>query len=64
MTKGQKNYELLMDTCKSLAGSQGFYGRLLEQLMELDEDGTAELIGRLEEEKFDDTLDVVLFLEC
>ena len=40
--------EEIMETIKSLAGSQGFYGRLYGYLMELDEDEYNEVMAELE----------------
>ena len=59
--KKQNNYELLFNTVKSLSNSQGFYGRLLNSLINMDEDERLELINSLP--SFDDALDVVMWLE-
>lgn len=58
--------ELFLETIKTLAPSQGFYGRLLAQVEELkEEDPVAyeRLIEEMNKQNFTDTLDVVLFLE-
>ena len=58
--------ELFLETIKTLAPSQGFYGRLLAQVEELkEEDPVAyeELTEEMNKQNFTDTLDVVLFLE-
>lgn len=52
------NKEQILNTIKSLARSQGFYGRLLENI---NEDET--ILDELVEQNFADSLDLVLFLE-
>lgn len=59
--KKQNNYELLFNTVKSLSNSQGYYGRLFQQLINMNEDERLELINNLP--TFNDTLDVVMWLE-
>ena len=59
--KKRNNYELLFNTVKSLSNSQGYYGRLLNTLINMDEDERLELINNLP--TFNDTLDVVMWLE-
>lgn len=54
----------IIDTIKDLACSQGFYGRLLEQLCELPEEDYNNVMEDLEAQHFNDTLDLVLYLEC
>ena len=50
------NKDEILNTIKSLAKSQGFYGRLLEQL-------NNETLEYLEEQGFKDPVDLILFLE-
>ena len=59
--KKQNNYELLFNTVKSLSNSQGYYGRLLNSLINMNEDERVELINSLP--TFNDTVDVVMWLE-
>ena len=59
--KKRNNYELLFSTIKSLSNSQGFYGRLLNTLINMNEDERLELINNLP--TFNDTVDVVMWLE-
>ncbi len=59
--KKQNNYELLFSTVKSLSNSQGYYGRLLNSLINMNEDELLELINDLP--TFKDTVDVVMWLE-
>ena len=59
--KKRNNYELLFNTVKSLSNSQGFYGRLLNSLINMDEDERLELINNLP--VFNDPVDVIMWLE-
>lgn len=57
----------ILSTIEELSYSQGFYGRLLRDIMELketDEDGYEELKKTLENQHFETTLDMVLFFEA
>lgn len=56
----------IINTIASLANSQGFYGRLLRDLIELKEnypDTYEETMESLEAQNFKDTLDLVMFIE-
>lgn len=57
----QNNWTLFYDAIKALSTSQGFYGRLLEQINSLDETELIEAATKLP--KFKDMLDVVFYLE-
>lgn len=59
--KKRNNYELLFNTVKMLSNSQGFYGRLLNNLVNMNEDERLELINSLP--TFNDAVDVVMWLE-
>ena len=59
--KQRNNYELFYNTIKSLSYSQGRYGRLLNTLINMDEDERLKLINNLP--IFNDALDVVMWLE-
>ena len=59
--KKRNNYELLFNTVKSLSNSQGFYGRLLNTLINMNEDERLELINNLP--IFNDAVDVVMWIE-
>ena len=59
--KQRNNYELLFNTIKSLSNSQGYYGRLLNTLINMNEDERLELINNLP--TFNDAVDVVMWLE-
>lgn len=54
MTKDQ-----ILGAIKSLAMSQGFYGRLLRNINE-----NPAILDELEKQNFKDSLDMVLYLEC
>ena len=59
--------EEILNAIKSLAKSQGFYGRLYERIMEVKEENEEnfnEFMLQLENEKFSDTLDLVMYFEC
>ena len=59
--KQRNNYELFFNTIKTLSNSQGFYGRLLNSLINMNEDERLELINSLP--TFNDVVDVVMWLE-
>lgn len=58
--------EQIMAAIRSLAGSQGFYGRLYNELLEMqtnDPDQWEEVRNTLEAQNFNDTLDMVMYFE-
>ena len=57
----EKNFEFFVNTIKSLALSQGFYGRILRQLSELESEELESLKENLPQ--FKDALDVVFYFE-
>ena len=59
--KKRNNYKLFFNTIKTLSNSQGFYGRLLNTLINMNEDERLELINSLP--TFNDVVDVVMWLE-
>jgi hypothetical protein len=59
--------EQILSAIRGLAASQGFYGRLYSAIMEAREndfDAYDEYMEYLEGQNFNDSLDLVLFLEC
>ena len=54
------NREEILKTIRSLAKSQGFYGRLLEAI---EEDDSDEFIQELIDQQFKDSVDLILYLE-
>ena len=62
-TAENKNQNLFAQTIMTLKNSQGFYSRLYQSVNELDEDGYDNLAEMLGEQDFNDSVDVVLWLE-
>lgn len=54
----------LFDLCEELRFSQGFYGRLLNTLNELDEFQLHELDLQIQNANLQTSLDLILWLEC
>lgn len=52
------NKEEILKAVKSLAQSQGFYGRLLQQL-----ESNEKALEYLEQQNFKDEIDLILFIE-
>lgn len=48
---------------RSLAMSQGFYGRLLDRIYAVDEDTRENFLAELEEQNFSDVVDLVMYIE-
>lgn len=58
------NYTMLVSTIDTLKSSQGFYSRLAAELAEMPEEEKEQLKEQLANQpKFNDSLDVVMFLE-
>ena len=60
-------YNEIKEVIKTLSYSQGFYGRLLEQLEEIEKKYPFDfktIKDTLESKNFKDTLDVVMYFEC
>lgn len=57
------NREQILDTFRSLARSQGFYGRLLEQIDSVDEETRDAFLSDLESRNFRDVVDLVMWIE-
>lgn len=53
----------ILNAIRDLAMSQGFYGRLLEQIEEASEEDREAYLDELEQQCFADVLDLVLYLE-
>ena len=53
----------ILDTFRSLAKSQGFYGRLLDYINSMDEGERDTYLLDLERQNFKDAVDLVLYLE-
>jgi hypothetical protein len=57
------NREQILDAFRSLARSQGFYGRLLEQIDSVDEETREAFLSDLESRNFRDVVDLVMWIE-
>lgn len=58
------NYTMLVSTVDTLKSSQGFYSRLAAELAEMSEEEKEQLKEQLANQpKFNDSVDVVMFLE-
>lgn len=53
----------IMAAFRSLARSQGKYGRLVRDIESMESDERDELMSKLESYEFKDTLDLVMFVE-
>lgn len=53
----------IMKTFKSLANSQGFYGRVVSFLESLPENEKERNLRALEEQNFEDEVDLILYME-
>lgn len=56
------NKEQILDAIRSLAASQGFYGRLYDVLTDGSEQAD-EFLATMEEQNFNDVVDMVMWLE-
>lgn len=54
------NRQEILDVVKSLAMSQGYYGRLYDALT----NGTEYALQEMEEQNFKDAVDMIMWLEC
>lgn len=54
----------IMATLKGLACSQGFYGRIVQSIEEMDDEKRDALMTMLEKQNFKNPLDLVMFFEC
>ena len=52
----------ILETIKMLAKSQGFYGRLLNDIETSEE--RENILAELESQNFKDPVDLVMFFEC
>ena len=56
-------FDEMIDIITELSFSQGFYGRLLRDINELDDETLNEVKNLWENKKFTDNLDFILWLE-
>jgi len=57
------NRQQILDTFRSLAKGQGFYGRLLEYIYSMEENERDRYLLHLEQQKFRSPVDLILYLE-
>ena len=57
------NKKQILSSIRSLAASQGFYGRLYDALTDGSEEAENAL-NLMEEQNFGDAVDMVMWLEC
>lgn len=57
------SFDDVYDLISSLARSQGFYGRLKRDIDSLDEEDYCEFAQMIEDQDFQDDIDVILFFE-
>ena len=56
--------QAIIGTFEMLAQSQGFYGRLLRDIDEMDEEDRDKVWSDLESQNFKDAVDLILYIEC
>ena len=57
------NREQILATFRNLAMSQGFYGRLLNQIYSVDEETREAFLSDLESHNFKDAAELVMWIE-
>ena len=65
-TKGvlKMDRQAIRGTFEMLAQSQGFYGRLVRSIDEMDEEDREKVWSDLESQNFKDAVDLILFIGC
>ena len=56
--------QAIRGTFEMLAQSQGFYGRLLRNIDEMDEEDREKVWSDLESQNFKDSVDLIMYIEC
>lgn len=59
-----KSVKIFANTIVNLRYSQGFYSRLCASIDEMDDESLENLIETLKQQNFNNSVDVVLWLEC
>lgn len=54
----------IMATFRSLARSQGLYGRILNEINSMSESERNRVFEELESQNFKDSLDLIMYIEC
>lgn len=57
-------FEKTLEIVRELSYSQGFYGRLLRNMQEMDEEQRKELEEDFEYNKVKDSMDLIFYFEC
>lgn len=57
-------FEKALEIVRELSYSQGFYGRLLRNMQEMDEEQRKELEEDFEYNKVKDSMDLIFYFEC
>lgn len=57
-------FEKVLEIVRELSYSQGFYGRLLRNMQEMDEEQRKELEEDFEYNKVKDSMDLIFYFEC
>lgn len=57
-------FEDIMDLIEGLARCQGYYGRLLEAIHNLDEEDLESVKQEWEAQNFKEPVDFILYMEC
>lgn len=57
------NKKEILSTIKMLASSQGFYSRLYANIMNLKSNERGKILQLLENKKFNDSVDLIMYLE-
>ena len=57
------SYEEFLKNIETLSLSQGYYGRLLRQLEDLDDEELEKVKTKIESQHFNDMLDIVMYFE-
>lgn len=57
-------FEKALEIVRKLSYSQGFYGRLLRNMQEMDEEQRKELEEDFEYNKVKDSMDLIFYFEC
>lgn len=57
-------FEKALEIARELSYSQGFYGRLLRNMQEMDEEQRKELEEDFEYNKVKDSMDLIFYFEC
>ena len=57
------NYDKAVDACRELSGSQGFYGKMLDTLLEFDDLQIQKFNDEMSANEIRDIVDFVMYLE-